>query len=95
MAPKPKAFTFALFGKACPGGRSCREWLPSSAQEHGDMSLNMVFMDQRGTTFHDDLSQLEAGRSYGLTYDERCAGIGYRPSIITTRLTSKLAELSL
>lgn len=23
------------------------------------MSLNMVFMDQRGTTFHDDLSQLE------------------------------------
>ena len=24
------------------------------AQEHGDMSLNMVFMDQRGTTFHDD-----------------------------------------
>ena len=29
------------------------------------MSLNMVFMDQRGTTFHDDLSQLE---ELGLMY---------------------------
>ena len=31
------------------------------------MSLNMVFMDQRGTTFHDDLSQLEDSlEKYGL-----------------------------
>ena len=36
---------------------------PDVAQEHGDMSLNMVFMDQRGTTFHDDARMAELGKS--------------------------------
>lgn len=36
-----------------------KDLIPRLTEEHGDMSLNMVFMDQRGTTFHDDLSQLE------------------------------------
>eukprot|EP00434_Breviolum_minutum_P019054 symbB.v1.2.016798.t1/scaffold1270.1/size227213/10 len=36
-----------------------KDLIPRLTEEHGDMTLNMVFMDQRGTTFHDDLSQLE------------------------------------
>ncbi|CAK9053923.1 unnamed protein product [Durusdinium trenchii] len=36
-----------------------KDLIPRLIEEHGEMSLNMVFMDQRGTTFHDDLSQLE------------------------------------
>jgi len=36
-----------------------KDLIPRLGEEHGCTSLNMVFMDQRGTTFHDDLSQLE------------------------------------
>lgn len=36
-----------------------KDLIPRVGEEHGCMNLNMVFMDQRGTTFHDDLSQLE------------------------------------
>eukprot|EP00930_Biecheleria_cincta_P017963 TRINITY_DN14134_c0_g1_i2.p1 TRINITY_DN14134_c0_g1~~TRINITY_DN14134_c0_g1_i2.p1 ORF type:complete len:332 (+),score=50.68 TRINITY_DN14134_c0_g1_i2:36-998(+) len=36
-----------------------KDLIPRLLEEYGSMSLNMVFMDQRGTTFHDDLSQLE------------------------------------
>lgn len=36
-----------------------KDLIPRLLEEHGDLNINMVFMDQRGTTFHDDLSQLE------------------------------------
>lgn len=36
-----------------------KDLIPRLGEEYGCMNLNMVFMDQRGTTFHDDLSQLE------------------------------------
>lgn len=36
-----------------------KDLIPRLGEEFGTMNLNMVFMDQRGTTFHDDLSQLE------------------------------------
>jgi len=36
-----------------------KDLIPRLGEEFGDFNLNMVFMDQRGTTFHDDLSQLE------------------------------------
>uniref|UniRef100_A0A7S1PN00 catechol O-methyltransferase n=1 Tax=Alexandrium catenella TaxID=2925 RepID=A0A7S1PN00_ALECA len=36
-----------------------KDLIPRLGEEYGCCSLNMVFMDQRGTTFHDDLSQLE------------------------------------
>eukprot|EP00928_Gymnodinium_smaydae_P066885 TRINITY_DN49847_c0_g1_i1.p1 TRINITY_DN49847_c0_g1~~TRINITY_DN49847_c0_g1_i1.p1 ORF type:complete len:347 (+),score=76.43 TRINITY_DN49847_c0_g1_i1:130-1170(+) len=36
-----------------------KDLIPRLLEEHGSTSLNMVFMDQRGTTFHDDLAQLE------------------------------------
>lgn len=36
-----------------------KDLIPRLGEEFGDFTLNMVFMDQRGTTFHDDLSQLE------------------------------------
>lgn len=39
-----------------------KDLIPRLLEEYGYMNLNMVFMDQRGTTFHDDLSQLEEMR---------------------------------
>jgi len=36
-----------------------KDLIPRCLEEYGDLSTNMCFMDQRGTTFHDDLSQLE------------------------------------
>jgi len=36
-----------------------KDLIPRLGEEYGESSLNMVFMDQRGTTFHEDLSQLE------------------------------------
>jgi len=36
-----------------------KDLIPRLGEEFGRHNLNMVFMDQRGTTFHDDLSQLE------------------------------------
>merc|ERR1711920_147798 len=36
-----------------------KDLIPRLAEEYGFRSVNMVFMDQRGTTFHNDLSQLE------------------------------------
>lgn len=36
-----------------------KDLIPRLTEEFGEMNLNMVFMDQRGTTFHEDLSQLE------------------------------------
>lgn len=36
-----------------------KDLIPRLGEEFGHMNLNMVFMDQRGTTFHDDLSQME------------------------------------
>lgn len=36
-----------------------KDLIPRLGEEFGEMALNMVFMDQRGTTFHEDLEQLE------------------------------------
>lgn len=36
-----------------------KDLIPRLGEEYGEANLNMVFMDQRGTTFHDDLHQLE------------------------------------
>merc|ERR1719160_1847461 len=36
-----------------------KDLIPRLGEEYGEMSINMVFMDQRGTTFHEDLSQME------------------------------------
>jgi predicted O-methyltransferase YrrM len=36
-----------------------KDMIPRLLEEYGMLSINMVFMDQRGTTFHEDLSQLE------------------------------------
>lgn len=36
-----------------------KDLIPRLGEEYGEMNLNMVFMDQRGTTFHEDLFQLE------------------------------------
>jgi len=36
-----------------------KDLIPRLGEEYGEASVNMVFMDQRGTTFHDDLFQLE------------------------------------
>lgn len=39
-----------------------KDLLPRVLEESGHFTVNMVFMDQRGTTFHDDLAQLEVLR---------------------------------
>mmetsp|Transcript_50338 Transcript_50338/g.126792 ORF Transcript_50338/g.126792 Transcript_50338/m.126792 type:complete len:329 (-) Transcript_50338:66-1052(-) len=36
-----------------------KDLIPRLGEEFGELNINMVFMDQRGTTFHEDLSQLE------------------------------------
>lgn len=36
-----------------------KDLIPRLVEEFGSSNLNMVFMDQRGTTFHDDLAHLE------------------------------------
>jgi len=36
-----------------------KDLIPRLGEEFGELNLNMVFMDQRGTTFHEDLNQLE------------------------------------
>merc|ERR1712046_70446 len=39
-----------------------KDLIPRIGEEFGEATLNMVFMDQRGTTFHEDLNQLEEMR---------------------------------